>query len=50
LRGRKGKAKEGKGPFPCLGVKKPTRKGKGGLMRYFYYFTFFIFLKSIIII
>lgn len=43
LRGRKGKAKEGKGrkgregrkegkPSPCLGVKKPTRKGDGGLM------------------
>ncbi|KEH16600.1 hypothetical protein MTR_0136s0020 [Medicago truncatula] len=43
LRGRKGKAKEGKGrkgregrkegkPSPCLGVKKPIRKGDGGFM------------------
>jgi hypothetical protein len=32
-RGGEGKErrKEGK-PFPCLGVKKPTRKGEEGLM------------------
>ena len=32
-RGREGREgrKEGK-PSPCLGVKKPTRKGNGGLM------------------